>query len=217
VLGVWAINTGSSSADPLVADAIAKAGSRRVFEQRTKRLQFPHRRVHRAAAFSAGNPEHAARPARRVNFSQLAFSDINKLKRPAASSVMAARPDSPLVSPPLPITGGLAGTPGGLPLYKNGRLVGESASWATDCKPTDITPVIIANAMPTKMSRSRDRLDRACGRNFRLAHFGGRHPAGIHRKFHQPWRGDSRLQACPEKTFRRSRRRPPQRHSRILP
>jgi uncharacterized protein GlcG (DUF336 family) len=46
---------------------------------------------------------------------------------------------------PVPITGGLAGTPGGLPLYKDGHLVGGIGVSGDGHQPTDITPKIIAH------------------------------------------------------------------------
>jgi uncharacterized protein GlcG (DUF336 family) len=146
VLGVWALNSGSSSADPLVADAIAKAGAaaflssgQNAFSSRTAGdIVQQH--------FPPGIANTPPGPLVGVNFSQLAFSDINKLKAPGSVISYGSSPGLTLVSPPLPITGGLAGTPGGLPLYKNGQFVGAIGVAGDGLQPTDITPAIIAGA-----------------------------------------------------------------------
>jgi uncharacterized protein GlcG (DUF336 family) len=146
VLGVWALNTGSTSADPLVADAIAKAGSatflssgQNAFSSRTAgdivQQNFP-----------PGIANTSPGPLVGVNFSQLAFSDINKFKAPGSFITNSSSPGTNIISPPLPITGGLAGTPGGVPLYKNGQLVGGVGVAGDGLQPTDVTPAVIANA-----------------------------------------------------------------------
>jgi uncharacterized protein GlcG (DUF336 family) len=145
VLGVWALNTNASSADPLVADAIAKAGSaaflssdNNAFSSRTAGdIVQPH--------FPPGIANKPPGPLVGVNFSQLAFSDINKLKAPGSVISYGSSPGLTLVAPPLPITGGLAGTPGGLPLYKNGALVGAIGVSGDGLQPTDVTPSVIVN------------------------------------------------------------------------
>ena len=146
VLGVWALNNSSSSADPLVADAIAKAGAaaflssgQNAFSSRTAGdIVQQH--------FPPGIANTPPGPLVGVNFSQLAFSDINKLKAPGSVISYGSSPGLTLVSPPLPITGGLAGTPGGLPLYKNGQFVGAIGVAGDGLQPTDITPAVIAGA-----------------------------------------------------------------------
>jgi uncharacterized protein GlcG (DUF336 family) len=145
VLGVWALNTNSSSADPLVADAIAKAGSaaflssdQNAFSSRTAGdIVQPH--------FPPGIANKPPGPLVGVNFSQLGFSDINKMKAPGGVISYGSTPGLTLVPVPTPITGGLAGTPGGLPLYKNGLLVGAIGVSGDGLQPTDITPAVIAN------------------------------------------------------------------------
>ncbi len=145
VLGVWALNTNSSSADPLVADAIAKAGTaaflssgQNAFSSRTAgdivQQNFP-----------PGIANTPPGPLVGVNFSQLAFSDINKFKAPGSVISYGSSPGLTLVPVPTPITGGLAGTPGGLPLYKNGLLVGAIGVSGDGLLPTDITPAIITS------------------------------------------------------------------------
>ena len=145
VLAVWALNTNSSSADPLVADAIAKAGSaaflssdQNAFSSRTAGdIVQQH--------FPPGIANTAPGPLVGVNFSQLAFSDINKLKAPGSVISYGAAPGGTLVPVPTPLTGGLGGTPGGLPLYKNGCLAGAIGVSGDGLQPTDITPSVIAS------------------------------------------------------------------------
>ncbi len=145
VLGVWALNTNSSSADPLVADAIAKAASaaflssdQNAFSSRTAGdIVQQH--------FPPGIADTAPGPLVGVNFSQLAFSDINKMKAPGSVLTDSNSPGFSLVPAPIPITGGLAGTPGGLPLYLNGSLVGAIGVSGDGLQPTDITPGVIAS------------------------------------------------------------------------
>ncbi|HTV61935.1 MAG TPA: heme-binding protein [Verrucomicrobiae bacterium] len=145
VLGVWALNPNSSTNDPLVADAIAKAGSaaflssdQNAFSSRTAGdIIQPH--------FPPGILNTAPGPLVGVNFSQLAFSDINKMKAPGSVISYGSSPGATLVPVPIPITGGLAGTPGGLPLYKNGSLVGAIGVSGDGLQPTDITPTVIAS------------------------------------------------------------------------
>jgi uncharacterized protein GlcG (DUF336 family) len=146
VLGVWALNTNSGSTDPLVAEAIAKAGTaaflssgNNAFSSRTAGFIVQQH-------FPPGIANTPPGPLVGVNFSQLAFSDINKFKAPGSVISYDSSPGTTLISPPLPITGGLEGTPGGLPLYKNGALVGGIGVAGNGILPTAVTPTVIANA-----------------------------------------------------------------------
>lgn len=146
VLGVWALNTNSTSTNPLVADAIAKAGSaaflssdQNAFSSRTAGFIVQQH-------FPPGIANTAPGPLVGVNFSQLAFSDINKMKAPGSVITYSNSPGLSLVPVPTPITGGLAGTPGGLPLYLNGRLVGGIGVSGDGLQPTDVTPAVIASS-----------------------------------------------------------------------
>ena len=144
LLGVWALNTNSSSADPLVADAIAKAGSAAFLSSDNNAFSSRTAGDIVQQHFPPGIANTPPGPLVGVNFSQLGFSDINKFKAPGSSISYGSSPGLTLVSPPLPITGGLAGTPGGVPLYKNGHLVGGVGVAGDGLQPTDITPAIIA-------------------------------------------------------------------------
>jgi len=144
VLGVWALNTNATSADPLVGEAIAKAGTaaflssgQNAFSTRTAGFIVQQH-------FPPGIANKPPGPLVGVNFSQLGFSDINKFKAPGSVISYGSSPGLTLVAPPLPVTGGLAGTPGGLPLYKNGQLVGGVGVAGNGVSPTAVTPSVIA-------------------------------------------------------------------------
>src|SRR5262245_2457625 len=121
VLGVW--HTGAGEANPnVVANAIGKAGTAAYLSSNG------HAFTSRTAGFIVqqhfppGIKNRPPGPLVGVNFSNLAFSDVNHFK---TFTIRASRPTVPLVEPaPLPLTGGLAGTPGGVPLYSSGHLVG---------------------------------------------------------------------------------------------
>jgi len=146
VLGVWAANTNLSTNDALIGEAIAKAGTaaflssgQNAFSTRTAGFIVQQH-------FPPGIDNTPPGPLVGVNFSQLAFSDINKFKGPGSVITNISSPGNLIVPTPLPITGGLAGTPGGLPLYKNGALVGGIGVAGNGVAPTNITPARIANA-----------------------------------------------------------------------
>jgi uncharacterized protein GlcG (DUF336 family) len=146
VLGVWALNPGATAADPLVAEAIAKAGTasflssaQNAFSSRTAGFIVQQH-------FPPGIKNRPPGPLVGVNFSQLGFSDINTFKAPGSVTSYGSSPGLTLVAPPLPLTGGLEGTPGGLPLYKDGALVGGIGVAGNGIEVTDITPAITARA-----------------------------------------------------------------------
>jgi len=145
VLGVWALNTNSSSSDPLVALAIAEAGSAAFLSSDNNAFSSRTAGDIVQQHFPPGIANTPPGPLVGVNFSQLGFSDINKFKAPGSVISYGSSPGLTLVSPPLPITGGLAGTPGGVPLYKNGHLVGSVGVAGDGLRPTDITPAIITS------------------------------------------------------------------------
>jgi uncharacterized protein GlcG (DUF336 family) len=148
VLGVWALYTNSPISDDLVGNAIAKAGTAsflssddNAFTSRTAGFIVQQN-------FPPGVQNKPIGPLVGVNFSNLGFSDINKFKAPGSVIAFSSTPGLSLVAPPLPITGGLAGTPGGVPLYKGGELVGGVGVTGDGDGPTDITPQTIANPDP---------------------------------------------------------------------
>ncbi|HTL18648.1 MAG TPA: heme-binding protein [Patescibacteria group bacterium] len=148
VLGVWSVN-GTTPAIPefdvSVADAITKActaaflsSDQHAFSSRTAGFIVQQH-------FPPGIRNKPPGPLVGVNFSNLPFSDVNRLKDPAGynSSITNGINGGPV---PTPITGGLDGIPGGLPLYKAGRLVGGVGVSGDGHVPTDITPKIIARS-----------------------------------------------------------------------
>ncbi|NBV22162.1 MAG: hypothetical protein EBS05_09625 [Proteobacteria bacterium] len=148
VLGVWSVNGLAPSSDNL-ANAIAKAGtaaflssSQHAFTSRTAAMIVQQN-------FPPGVNNKPPGPLVGVNFSQLSFSDINRYKLPAEAGLLAltATPAAPLTRIATPLTGGLAGTAGGVPLYKGGVLVGGvGAAGDGDDSPLNITPATVISA-----------------------------------------------------------------------
>ncbi len=148
VLGVWSVN-GAAPAAAIQANAIAKAGaaaflssSQNAFTSRTAAMIVQQN-------FPPGVNNKPPGPLVGVNFSQLSFSDINKYKLPAEAGLLAltATPAAPLTQIPTPLTGGLAGTAGGVPLYKGGVLVGGvGVAGDGDDSPLNISPSTVIAA-----------------------------------------------------------------------
>jgi uncharacterized protein GlcG (DUF336 family) len=143
VLGVWTVN-GAPPPTDLVANATTKAGTaaflssdQHAFTSRTAGFIVQQN-------FPPGVQNRPPGPLVGVNFSNLPFTDVNRLKDPATynPAMTNGLNGGPV---PTPITGGLAGTPGGVPLYKGGRLVGGVGVAGDGDGPTDITPQIIAS------------------------------------------------------------------------
>jgi uncharacterized protein GlcG (DUF336 family) len=144
VLGVWALNTNGPVSVDLVANAIAKAGTaaflssdNNAFSSRTAGFIVQQH-------FPPGIRNKPPGPLVGVNFSNLDFSDINKLKGPGSVITFDSTPGLSIVPVPTPITGGLAGTPGGVPLFQAGQLVGGVGVAGDGDTATDITPKTIA-------------------------------------------------------------------------
>ena len=146
VLGVWSLNTNLTANDPLVAEAIAKAGTAAFLSSDNNAFSSRTAGDIVQQHFPPGIANTPPGPLVGVNFSQLAFSDINKYKAPGSVISYGSSPGMTLVAPPLPITGGLVGTPGGLPLYQNGFLVGGIGVAGDGVSPLAVTPSVIASA-----------------------------------------------------------------------
>ena len=144
VLGVWSLNTNLLADAPLVAEAIAKAGTAAFLSSDNNAFSSRTAGDIVQQHFPIGIRNKPPGPLVGVNFSQLGFSDINTFKSPGSVISYGSSPGLTLVAPPLPVTGGLEGTPGGVPLYKNGALVGGVGVAGNGVAPTDITPAIIA-------------------------------------------------------------------------
>ena len=120
VLGVWSVRGGEPS-DQEVATAVSKAGTasflssnENAFTSRTAGFIIQNH-------FPPGVRNTSPGPLVGVGLSNLFFSDINKFKAPGSVTTFSATPG--LTITPVPFTS-LDATPGGVPLYKNGVLVG---------------------------------------------------------------------------------------------
>jgi uncharacterized protein GlcG (DUF336 family) len=136
VLGVWSLGSGANQLD--VIDAITKAGTaaflssdQHAFSSRTAGFIVQQN-------FPPGIQNRPAGPLVGVNFSNLSFSDVNRFKDPQTYSTNAfggGTNGAPISGPALAALSGLAGSPGGLPLYKTGRLVGGVGAVVTGQTP----------------------------------------------------------------------------------
>ena len=126
VLGVWSLSSSPTQLD--VIDAITKAGTaaflssdQHAFSSRTAGFIVQQN-------FPPGIRNRPSGPLVGVNFSNMSFSDVNRFKDPQTYSTNAfgggGTNGAPIAGLELAALSGLAGSPGGLPLYKNGRLVG---------------------------------------------------------------------------------------------
>lgn len=148
VLGVWSVNGAAPAAD-IQANAIAKAGTaaflssaQNAFTPRTAAMIVQQN-------FPPGVVNKPPGPLVGVNFSQLAFSDINRYKLPAEAGrlTLGSSPAAPLTQIATPLTGGLAGTAGGVPLYRAGVLIGGvGVAGDGDNSPLNITPATVSSA-----------------------------------------------------------------------
>jgi uncharacterized protein GlcG (DUF336 family) len=123
VLGVWSVD---GAPDPLaVQDAITKAGSaaflssdQNAFTSRTAGFIVQQH-------FPPGIRNRPNGPLVGVNFSNLSFTDVNRFKNPNSGYVanFTSGTNGAPIAGPAPLTG-LAGSPGGVPLYAAGKLIG---------------------------------------------------------------------------------------------
>jgi uncharacterized protein GlcG (DUF336 family) len=120
VLWIWVVRGGSATVDE-IATAVSKAGTaaylssnQNAFTTRTAGFIIQQH-------FPPGVSNTAPGPLVGVGLSNLFSSDINKFKKPPSPSIFAPNPGS-VVNPVIGTS--LDGSPGGVPLYKNGKLVG---------------------------------------------------------------------------------------------
>src|SRR6266446_5864508 len=126
VLGVWVVRGGAATPGE-IATAVSKAGTaaylssnQNAFTSRTAgfiiQQHFPPGVKNTAPGTLVG-----------VGLSNLFISDINKFRGPGSVIVFNQQPGLSIVPVPKPPTlagSSLDGSPGGVPLYKNGQLVG---------------------------------------------------------------------------------------------
>jgi uncharacterized protein GlcG (DUF336 family) len=139
VLGVWSMDGKFSTSDELlrILDAITKAGTasflssdEHAFTSRTAGFIVQQH-------FPPGIKNRPNGPLVGVNFSNLSFTDVNRFKNPiigydAASSTGGTNGASVLdprtvlknIALVAPAISGLAGSPGGVPLFRDGMLIG---------------------------------------------------------------------------------------------
>ncbi|MEY2490669.1 MAG: hypothetical protein QOC70_2611 [Verrucomicrobiota bacterium] len=120
VLGVWNVRGGQPTDDE-IASCVSKAGTasylssnQNAFTSRTAGFIIQQH-------FPAGVRNTPPGPLVGVGLSNLFFSDINKFRKPGSVISFSSTPGLTIV----PVVGSsLDGSPGGVPLYKNGVLVG---------------------------------------------------------------------------------------------
>ncbi len=123
VLGVWSVD-GAPDANA-VQDAITKAGTaaflssdQNAFTSRTAGFIVQQH-------FPPGIQNRPNGPLVGVNFSNLSFTDVNRFKNPHSGYVadFTSGTNGDPIDGPAPLTG-LAGSPGGVPLFAAGKLIG---------------------------------------------------------------------------------------------
>jgi uncharacterized protein GlcG (DUF336 family) len=123
VLGVWSVD-GAPDANA-VQDAITKAGTaaflssdQNAFTSRTAGFIVQQH-------FPPGIQNRPNGPLIGVNFSNLSFTDVNRFKNPHSGYVadFTSGINGDPIAGPTPLSG-LAGSPGGVPLYRAGKLIG---------------------------------------------------------------------------------------------
>ena len=125
VLGVWVMHVGDATGAE-IATAVSKAGTaaflsstQNAFTSRTAGFIIQQH-------FPPGVINTATGPLVGVGLSNLFFSDINTFRAPRSVITFSPTPGAtPYGGQIIPVGGSsLDGTPGGVPLYKNGQLVG---------------------------------------------------------------------------------------------
>jgi uncharacterized protein GlcG (DUF336 family) len=127
VLGVWSLAPGPSALD--VIDAITKAGTAAFLSSDQQALTSRTAGFIVQQHFPPGIKNREPGPLVGVNFSNLSFSDVNRFKDPHTYDPLAfggGGTNGAAITPVgLSALSGLAGSPGGVPLYDaNGHLLG---------------------------------------------------------------------------------------------
>lgn len=137
VLGVWSVNPlDLGNLDDVVSlyDAITKAGTaaflssdQHAFSSRTAGFIVQQH-------FPAGIRNRPTGPLVGVNFSNMSFTDVNRFKNPHSGHVedgTSGTNGAPVTILEANAISGLAGSPGGVPLFKDGHLIGGVAASVT--------------------------------------------------------------------------------------
>jgi uncharacterized protein GlcG (DUF336 family) len=123
VLGVWSLDL---TPDPIaVQDAITKAGSAALLSSNENAFTSRTAGFIVQQHFPPGVKNRPNGPLVGVNFSNLSFSDVNRFKDPRTSYVAdgtGGTNGKPIDGPA--VLSGLGGSPGGVPLYRDGKLIG---------------------------------------------------------------------------------------------
>jgi uncharacterized protein GlcG (DUF336 family) len=143
-LGVWDVDGGSPPSPGVLSAAIGRAGAaaflssnQNAFSTRTAGWIIQQH-------FPPGVKNTPPGPLVGVGFSNLFYSDINRIKKiPAGFNGAAKVPDdqSPGVRAPGVLFTGLQDSPGGVPLYKDGELVG-GVGVTGDGSPNDVSAAV---------------------------------------------------------------------------
>lgn len=154
VLGVWSVD-GAPDANA-VQDAITKAGTaaflssdQNAFTSRTAGFIVQQH-------FPPGVRNRPNGPLVGVNFSNLSFSDVNRFKNPHSGYVadFTSGTNGDAIAGPAPLSG-LAGSPGGVPLYRAGKLIG-GVGVAAQTRAPKVSPFSALADIQTKQVYDRD-------------------------------------------------------------
>ena len=149
VLGVWDVGGGARPSDEVLSGAIGRAGAAALLSSNQKAFTTRTAGWIIQQHFPPGVKNTPPGPLVGVGFSNLFYSDVNRIKQIPAGFDGSA-PVASNVSPGARATGviftSLQDSPGGVPLYKNGELVG-GVGVTGDGSPTNLSAAaaIIAN------------------------------------------------------------------------
>jgi uncharacterized protein GlcG (DUF336 family) len=120
VLAVWVVRGGAAGADE-IATAVSKAGTAAFLSSNQDAFTSRTAGYIIQQHFPVGVSNTAPGPLVGVGLSNLFISDINKFRKPGSVISFGSSPGLTIV--PVPASS-LDGLPGGVPLYKNSKLVG---------------------------------------------------------------------------------------------
>ncbi|MEO0452582.1 MAG: heme-binding protein [Verrucomicrobiota bacterium] len=143
VLVVWDTIPGTVPTPEEVGDVISRAGVACFLNSNQNALTSRTAGFIVQANFPPGFTNRINGPLIGVNFSHFSWSDINRFRAPPFPAVPANPAVSPALGAAIPNTS-LSGTPGGVPLYENGVLVGGVAVIGDNND--EVTPGSIASA-----------------------------------------------------------------------